>query len=524
MKRFFTISSLFALYVLLFVLIVVGVVPRSVALGAAVLIALWMLLRPIEDGVLFFVRAIPLFIALPLTASYDNLNMWRIFSLILFSRFLIEPATFFAIKNSLRNAFQYPRAWLKSHPVAVQSFLLLFLAGLSLLNAQYPIIGMKRIIYFVNLSLVPLILWALLRQGRLTATSVIKNLAIPTIIVIVAGFIQLASTYLMDVYQFMQLWGEQIQLRQFGAQWSSIAVHVGNTWLAYYGSQLSLRMFSIFPDSHSFPTFILLGIPALLATATGPILRIVEHIPWKKLIRTYASLSIVWVPLAFLAAILSGTRGIWAASLGVVALVPVWFWLMRRWNVNAIAQRVFAYGASYLAVFFLLFLIAWPIFISPQFLVGKGDYSMFVRRIGSVIDFGETSNALRLVIWKASLVSIADRPLIGVGIGNFPVVLNQRIELARAGSTAHNLYLHVATEMGIFAALIVISLLIQSLISTFYWFRRASGLEQMFAASLLLYLPWVYAYVLTDPILFDERVFLFFATILALIWSHDDAP
>ena len=521
MKRLPSLSALSWFYAVSFILIVTGSVSRSYALGVCVLVGLWMFLRPLEDGLLFFTRTIPFFIALPLTASYDNLNMWRILSLVLFFRFLIEPSSFVALRATFSEVLHQPKRWLKNHPVASQILLLLALAIISLLAAPHPLVGVKRIIYFINLSMVPVVLWALLRQGRVRTPDVIRNLAIPTILVVSIGFLQLASTYLMDVYQFMRVWGEHIQLNQFGTQWSYIAVHVGNTWLAYYGSQLSLRVFSVFPDSHSFPTFILLGIPALLATASGPILRIIAATPWKRLIRTYAALSIVWVPLAFLAAILSGTRGIWAASLGVIILIPLWLVIMRRSGVSEVGRRVFAYGASYIALFFMLFLVAWPIFISPQFLLGKGDLSMFSRRISSVIDFGETSNALRIAIWKASVTSIGQHPFIGVGIGNFPVVLNQRVELARAGSTAHNLYLHVAAEMGILAALAVIALLAQSLSSAYRWFRSAEGSEQMFAGSLLLYLPWVYAYVLTDPILFDERVFLFFASILALIWSHD---
>ncbi len=521
MKRFFTLNAVYAIYLVVFVAIISGFAPRWVALVAVALLGIWMLVRPLEDGVLFFIRTVPLFIALPLTASYDNLNMWRPLSLILFFRFLAQPTTRAVLIRTIRDAFLRPLSWLKAHPVAWQLLTLLLLAGLSLIGAQYPIIGIKRIIYFVNLSMVPVLVWSLLRQGRLTSERVIRNLAIPTIVVVVAGFLQLASTYLLDVYQFMRLWGEQIQLRQFGTQWSYIAVNVGNTWLAYYGDQLSLRVFSLFPDSHSFPTFVLLGIPALLAMATGPILRIAESVSLKRLVRTYASFSIVWVPMAFLAAILSGTRGIWAASVGVLVLIPILQWLMRRAHIDIVRRRMFAYGASYLAVFFMLFTLAWPIFISPQFLVGKGDLGMFTRRIRSVIDFGETSNALRLAIWKSSAISIAHHPLLGVGIGNFPVVLEQDIRLARAGSTAHNLYLHIAAEMGVVAALLSIALLLGTLRGAWRWFTSARGPSLVYAASLLLYLPWVYAYVLTDPIIFDERVFLMFATTLALVWGQE---
>jgi hypothetical protein len=523
MKRFLSLAPVFGCYVIVFAGIIIGVIPRSGALVAVALIGLWMLLRPLEDGLHFFVRSIPLFIALPITASFDNLTMWRPLSLILMIRYFMEPDTLDSLMEHTRRAIRAPIAFCRAHPVAAQLLALLAIGALSLLGAQYPLIGIKRIIYFTNLSIVPLIIWARLSSKHLSAEQLVRSIAIPTMIVVVVGFLQLISTYLIDVYQFMRLWGEQIQMRQFGMQWSQIAVEVGNTWLAYYGNQLSLRVFSLFPDSHSFPTFILLGMPALLAVATAPIVRIASSVPLKRLVRTYASLSIVWVPLAFLAAILSGTRGIWAASVGVAVLIPLLAWVMRMRGVDIARRRIFAYGGMYALMFFLLFSVAWPIFISPQFLVGKGDLGMFANRIRSVIDFGETSNALRLLIWKSSLTSIVHHPLLGVGIGNFPVVLNQNISLARAGSTAHNLYLHVAAEMGIAAALLAVSILCNAWLAAWRWFEGARETSRMYAASLLLYLPWVYAYVMTDPILFDERVFLLFATTLALVWSHDHA-
>jgi putative inorganic carbon (HCO3(-)) transporter len=231
----------------------------------------------------------------------------------------------------------------------------------------------------------------------------------------------------------------------------------------------------------------------------------------------------VWVPAGFLAAILSGTRGIWAASIGVIALVPLWAFVMRRMHTDIIRRRLFVYAASYLALFFVLFSLAWPIFVSPQFLVGKGDANLLAHRLRSVIDFGETSNALRIEIWKASWHSIRNHPLLGVGIGNFPVVLGQDISLARAGSTAHNLYIHVASEMGLPAAVVATLILMGTVLSAFRWFSRAHGSSLIYAASLLLYLPWVYAYVMTDPILFDERVFLLWASTIALVFAHDHA-
>ncbi|MCC6934303.1 MAG: O-antigen ligase family protein [Candidatus Yanofskybacteria bacterium] len=520
MKRILSLNRIFIAYALVFTGILTGVLPREAALAAGILLGAWMLWRPLEEGTLLFVRCIPLFIALPLTATYDNLTLWRPLALVLLLRAMLDHDLRTELRTTYREATRNPNAWLKSHPVARRLGILLVLAGLSLIGARYPLTGAIRIIYFVNLSIVPVLIAALVRQRRISAEQVLRAMAIPTMIVIAVGYLQLATTYLMDVYQFMRLWGEEIQLRQFGLQWSRTAVEVGNTWLAYYGDQLSLRVFSLFPDSHSFPTFILLGIPALLAGALGPIVRAAETLPVRRLFRTVATLSVLWIPAAYLIAILSGTRGIWVASVGVVGLVPIGLFLMRRTSVPVLKRRVFAYGASFLIAWFLLFAVAWPIFISPQFLVGKADIALLGHRLRSVIDLGETSNALRLAIWRSSITSIARHPLLGVGIGNFPVVLDQDIRLARAGSTAHNLYLHIAAEMGVLAALESILLLASAWYATWRWFIRAEGAALVYASSLLLYLPWVLAYVLTDPIIFDERVFLFFATILALVWEE----
>ena len=100
----------------------------------------------------------------------------------------------------------------------------------------------------------------------------------------------------------------------------------------------------------------------------------------------------------------------------------------------------------------------------------------------------------------------------GVGIGNFPVVLGQNLFLAKAGSSAHNVYLHVAAEMGIGALIAMIWFLIVLLNKTFHNFVREK--EQVIAVyngASLLTIPWVLMYSLTDVAIFDERAFLLLA-------------
>ena len=515
------INWVFLVQLILFSLIITGLLPRETSIFLTIGLAIYFIMAPIEDATVFFVRSIPFFIAIPIMAEYDNLNAWRILSIILF----LKLANITGLKYFLRI-----REFSKYSKLLV---VLLVFAVLSIIPAVDKGEAVKRVIYFVNLSLIGMVVYYLVQRSSTYleaeplskdkfAPRLVKNIAIPAIIVTVVGFIQVASTYFIDIYQFMRIWGEGIQMRQFGVLWSQIAVRLGNTWFAYYGDQLSLRVFSLFPDSHSFPQFVLLGLPAIFALALQKIINPkFETRSLLNMIKTRANMSVLWIPTVFLIAILSGTRGIWAASVGVIIIISGVIYWMHRTKSESYYKNIFKYISLYMLVFFLLFAVAYPIFISPQFLLSKGDWGLFGERIKSIIDFGETSNSQRIEIWKASFESIKERPLLGVGIGNFPVVLKQNIFLARAGSSAHNIYLHIAAEMGILALVTAVWFLWLVFKKSYQNFvlEREQFLVTYFGA-IILFVPWVLIYSLTDVALFDERAFLLFVTTIALILSN----
>jgi len=497
----------FIIEIILFGLIVTGVLPRTVVPYLAVALVAYVLFASLEDATIFFVRSIPFFIAIPITATFDNFNTWRILSVIIFAKWLWQiPDLKLYIKNYHKSRLSF-----------VLHGIMIF-AILSVIPAPDKMLAVKRIIYFLNLSLIGLVIYDLAKNTEF-AKRLIRNISIPVIAVALVGLIQLASTYFVDIYQFMRIWGENIQCNQFGNQWCYIAVHVGNTWLAYYGDQLSLRVFSLFPDSHSFPQFLLLGLPSVFALALGPIIS-VHYASLKKMILTRSRLFVMFIPLIFLALILTGTRGIWAGSIGALVFAGFYIYCLNR-QKKYDHKRILIYTSFYLSLFFLLFAVAFPIFESPQFLLSKGNALLFGKRIRSIIDFGETSNAQRIAIWKASLVSIKSHPLLGVGVGNFPVVLNQELALAKAGSSAHNIYLQIATEMGIPALIFTLWflwLLMQKIYNNFVSSRE--WVITIYNGAALIFIPWVLVYCLTDVALFDERAFLLFVTIVSLILAN----
>ncbi len=506
----------FIIELFLFALIITGVIPREAALYLAVGLMVYVILSPVEDSVILFIRSIPLFLALPFTADFDNFNTWRILAAIIFLKWI---AAKFPISN-----FQFPIksqfSKFKTTDFKLPLILLLLFAMLSVIPAADKFLAVKRIIYFLNLSLIGFVIFDLARNNGF-AKRLIKNISVPMIIVTVIGLIQLVSTYFIDIYQFMRIWGEGIQCRQFGNEWCSIAVELGNTWFAYYGDQLSLRVFSLFPDSHSFPQFVLLGLPAIFALALSSF-GINDFENLKKMYRTRTRLIIILVPMVFLVTILSGTRGIWAASIGVLLFIILVFWKFQKTAAGKAYRNLFKYLSTYLAAFFLLFMVAYPIFVSPQFLLSKGDWGLLGNRIRSIIDFGETSNSQRIEIWRQSAASIEKHPFLGIGIGNFPVVLGQDLFLARAGSSAHNLYLHIAAEMGIPALAAAVWFLFVLLNKTFSNFVRGKDqILTVYNGASLLTIPWVLMYSFTDVAIFDERAFLLLVVTIALILANN---
>ena len=510
-----SLNPLFIFHLIFVGAVLIGYLPRELVLYETGLLFLYFLFASVEDGLIFFVRSIPLFIAIPLTADYDNLNQWRILAIVLFCKWLFTRETFHYIGSMLILSFRKPWAIIKEHSWASLLKLLLLLALISLWYAPDRMEGFKRIIYFFNAAMIGMVM-AFPPRSQAFIKRLIKNITVPVIIVTLVGVVQVGSTYFIDIYQFMRIWGEGIQMREFGTVWSYIAVHLGNTWLAYFGDQLSLRVFSLFPDSHSFPIFLLLGLPAFFAwTLIKPLGQAAKI---RKMLFTRGKLAVLWIPLIFLMMILSGTRGIWAGGIAMVVWAFIVLVYMRYTKAGQERINIFSYLSYYLVIFFLLFSVAYPIFSSPQFLLSKGDSYLLGQRFKSIFDFGETSNSQRIEIWKKSLVSIERHPVSGVGIGNFPVVLGQNIQLSKAGSSAHNIYLQVASEMGI-PALLAFLLFLWLVLKQIYkkFIEAHEPIYQAYFGGLLITVPWVLAYLMTDVAIFDERALLLCVATLAII-------
>lgn len=511
MKKFFNpLNIIFTLYIASVVLIAFGFMQREFILPISALIALYVLISPLEDSTVFFVRAIPFFVALPLTSYFDSFNLWRIISGLIFLKWFFLKNMRTVVYSEFSKFFKKPLDYMSTRRIIVAVCIFFVMAGFSLLAADDIFAGLKRIIYLINLSLIGFVLYDL-AKAEVFAKRIVVNLAVPGVLVAIIGALQLASTYFLTFWQFISFWAEHVQKIWYGGEWSGIVFN-SNTWFAYFGNQLSLRMFSTFPDSHTFPIFILMTIPALLAVSLVRVIGKTET--WKEMIRARLSLWIIFLPLMYLTAILSGTRGIWLAVLGPIFALPFILHFTRNKKDKASLKFI----TSFLTIFFLLFLVANPILTSNQFKLAKDSDELLRKRIRSILDLSEESNVGRIHIWKETLISIGKRPLLGVGIGNFPTVLGQTSESARAGSSAHNLYLQIAAEMGLISLYVSLIFFWEILKRGFNLFKRTGDIFiKVYGGSAVLYMIWVLLYLMTDAALFDERAFLVFTANAGII-------
>jgi len=77
----------------------------------------------------------------------------------------------------------------------------------------------------------------------------------------------------------------------------------------------------------------------------------------------------------------------------------------------------------------------------------------FTKRLLSSFDKYDTSNSHRIELWHTTLQIIKNEPLLGTGLGAFPLEIDPRATY-RKPIYAHNLLLDITVELGIFGLIL----------------------------------------------------------------------
>lgn len=510
-RKYFTeLNIVFLVELLVVSFTVLGFLPREIFLFLAGLLIFFVAFKPYEESVLLIARSIPLFVALPITESFDSLNTWRIVVLVLFLKWFFDGQLRLLLGNLQNIAREAQKSFFGSLKFIYQNWkieflmvLLFLISVISLIKAEHFAEGVKRIIYFTNLAMLFFI--ARFVTQKIGLLKIASNVLISGIIIVSIGFLQLFLAYIMPINDFAELWALQVDKALYGTAWAEIAIRA-NTWFAYYNDTIHLRVFSSFPDTHSFPLYLLM---VSVFTSTLIFKKIISKGNFKPLFLFLVS--------SFFAIILSGTRGIWASF--IFPVFPVLFWHFKKIVPKEILRMI----TMGLLTFLVLLPLSAPLFSSKQFKLESSETEtlVFVKRMRSIIDTEEVSNKGRIYIWQESVKSIFKNPVLGVGIGNFPVVLKENISATKAGASAHNLYLNIAAELGIFGFIIFIFILYEILKKAWGVFKESHDtVIKLFSLTAFVYIIWILGYSMTDVAIFDERAFLMLMILLGVLFSY----
>jgi len=523
--------------VLVVMLMMLGVLPREAALFLVGIFAFFVIFAPLKQAVLFAVFSIPFYTALPITESFDSMAAWRIIVAILFLRVFVGTSwvllsgSFSPVqrlaprlglsalppgdlpqgdKTALKSAIkQYPRSPLARLGVLVGLFFVLGM--LSLFVAPEPIFGIKKLLYLANIFALFFVIREVVRNKQ-DFVDVLKYALAGSVLTLSVAYAQFIAILFVPLYIFWQWWASHVIPVFYGAN-LGVLLSYSNTWFSYYEeAEATLRVFSFFPDSHSFALSMVLALPVALTfllMSRG---------------RTRLTLG-AFVIFALLAIIFSGTRGVWIGAVPVFAILLILgifgkkFFKMQGSDLKKLS--VIKITIILFIIFALLFPVSSQLLKFSQMRQGGIVSKTSFERISTSFSARELSNLGRIQIWKSTFESIAKRPFLGVGIGNYPVVLNENVSATKEGASAHSLYLDVASEMGILAAIILLFMFLEILWRAIKVFLKNEDLIlSTFAGFFAIYFLWVMAYSMVDVVLLNDKVLLLFVTLVALLYAR----
>jgi O-antigen ligase len=169
-------------------------------------------------------------------------------------------------------------------------------------------------------------------------------------------------------------------------------------------------------------------------------------------------------------------------------------------------------------IMLIIFILSFPVssLILSQSHRDGNEATLAFKRAKSIADLEELSVKSRIGIWKATFRSILKHPLLGVGIGNYPIILDEDVSAAKKGASAHNLYLDVASETGLLG--LIASLLIFLEILRRCWrFIKKNGYI-LYITCFLFFYVWLLIYNLFDVVLLNDKVLLLFMVALGIVY------
>ena len=347
----------------------------------------------------------------------------------------------------------------------------LFLSLFSVFFSANSEWSLRKILFFFSVFPIYFVAASIL-DSREKILKAARYLVLGGSVAALLGILQFFGQFIFGLKAVYGFWADYLAVPFLGQTFSQ-AVLQNPSWLVNIAGVTYFRATATFPDPHMFSFFLGLLIPLALALLI-------------------ASPKKIWLSLALflllVADFLTFSRGGYLGLGAALIIMLIIFW-------KEIGQT---YKKAILAG--LMGLLIFVIIPNP-----------FSARFVSIFNLKEGSNSGRIETWKQAANVIAEHPVWGVGIGNYPLEI-KAVASYREPIYAHNTYLDIATDSGIANALIWMSILIFSITS---FLKRAKEHPIFWGAGISLIIFSVHS--LVETAIFSPVVLTLFLIILSFI-------
>ena len=353
-----------------------------------------------------------------------------------------------------------------------------FLLGnaLSMVAAQNIEWSGRKLLFLFSIFPIYFVASALIndtKKAKKTAEFIVAGGFIAAII----GIGQFLSQFIWGLEKVYQFWAEYIIVPFLGKSFSQ-AVLQNPSWLVNVSGKTFLRATSVFPDPHMLSFF--LGMAGALCLGLA--------LSAKK-----NKTSWIFFIIILIADFLTFSRG---SYLGIFCAILALLFIFWR-QANQKTKKI-----SLMLSLFLIILLVVPSPISQRF--------------SSIFNLKEGSNMGRIEIWQQAAEIIKNNPWTGVGIGNYPLEIKPTANY-REPIYAHNAYLDIAAEAGLFVFLAWLGIILSAGIS---FFKKAK--KEIFFLGGFLAIVIFAAHSLVETAIYSSVVLPIFLIIVSLSTTQNE--
>jgi len=357
------------------------------------------------------------------------------------------------------------------------------LAGFSLFWADNGAWAIRKFIFLLSIFPLFFVSSSLARKNRISAQTIFSFAALSGAVSACVALAQFFAQFLFGLNTVLNFWREYIAPFFLGVSFSE-AVNNFPSWLVNISGETLMRAVAFFPDPH---------IAAFFWELTLPI-AVILFLKTKRKLFLLASI------LIFFALIFTFSRGAYIAL-----SVGLFVFLLHFFLKNPLAL------ASKKTLFALL------ITVSIVFVGIKTFGEPLLNRLKSSFDMHEGSNEGRFAMWQEGIRVFSEHPASGVGLGNFPLEVKPSAEY-REPIYAHNTYLDIAAETGIFSVLFWIAWLTGLAVT----FLHRSKTDPVFIAGVYAILLFS-VHALFDTPLYSVHTLPLLCILFGLAFSEESA-